>query len=608
MAASFDGTPSTLETPFDNETHETIAIKQQIAKIPPQQTEWDTSNIVSGTSLAPSNVGGGYPNTFRVDQIPWSLGEGTWWPLIAPLISTSPEARPDHVEASNVYGGLSNAYLETTHLVGTIPAAQVSGSLTNASIDYSRVTNPPTTIPAEQVYGYLTNASIDYSKVTNPPATSDILTTAQNISFLNTNQLPYYSSNYFIDEWQDSFKCFTNTINTTISNTVYAYRLTLGAPDMAYNFTSYAGVKILQNTGIEADKLVGKIAAAALPNFLTPIITYDVTSNVPAPAQGNSRTLIDTMTNQGYQTYEMDDEFRKLYGPTFSTDQSIIDSLNLQILTTNGYKNTNYPFVTDFSDVQSLTVHNTVRKSVFTSNMRFSLAGFKNFQADAVVSSNVNVHGDVNVTGNLAATTIVCGGVKLGASSGASSSSSGGDTAISVLGMIFGAVGAAAGVTAYLGSKGAGAVGPPGADGLPGVMGPPGPAGVPLPMPTLRELIDAALDVFKAQVNIVLNDYLGGDGLTENILKLIINAFEETYRKPLRMAGKVLDLWNQRRGITDLIIDIVTRCVQSAQLQAVLNPQVLADLPAAAADVVIDVVARNVAYIMPNADPNIPLG
>ena len=59
MAASFDGTASTLETPFDNvtnEAHASAAVKAQIAKIPPQQTEWDTSNIVSGTSLTPANV------------------------------------------------------------------------------------------------------------------------------------------------------------------------------------------------------------------------------------------------------------------------------------------------------------------------------------------------------------------------------------------------------------------------------------------------------------------------------------------------------------------------------------------------------------------------
>ena len=512
---------------------------------------FDASNISTGV--------------LRSDQIPWPSGSIL------------------HVEASNVYGDLSNAYLDVSHLIGSIPASQVTGTLTNASIDFG--------------------------KISNPPSTSDIVVSTQNINFLNTNQVPYYSSNYLIDEYQESFKCWGNTINRTITNTVYEYRLTLGVPEMAHNYTNYTGVKILENVGVEADKLVGKIAAAALPSFLTPIISYDVTSDVPAPAQGPSRTLRNTIAANGWQTYEMTDEFRKLYNPSFPTDDAIVADLNTQIASAAGYDNKDYQPITDLTDVQSLTVHSTVRKSVLTSNMRFSLAGFKNFQADAIVSSNISVKGDVNVTGNLSATSIVCGGVTLGGSSGSSSSSSGGDTAMGVLGMIFGAFGAVAGGVGYFGSKAAGAVGPPGANGLPGVMGPPGPAGPALPQLTLREMIDAAEGYFNDKVNLLINNYAGGPDNAENVLKYILRCLSPEDRANVPAGGLYGDrdavaLWLKNRRIAGLMGDIVERAVQAAGLQLVQNPLDIPPVPvdgAAIADVV-DVAARGIAYILPNMD------
>ena len=570
MAASFDGTASTLETPFDNvtsESHAAAAVQSQISKIPPQQTQWDTSNIVSGPSLTPSMVGGGFPETFRSDQIPWSTGSSTWLPILAPLISTSTAAQPTYVAASNVYGGLSNAYLDTSHLFGNIPA--------------------PT------VFGALTNATIDYASVTNPPSTGAITNTTQSISFFNVNQPNYYSSNYLNDEYQVNFLYQTHTIAPPTGygfmNAVVNYTSNVGVADMVHEYVNYSSVKILQNTGIEADKLIGRIALEALPHFLTPIISYDVTST-SSVEQGNNITLQDPITPAGAQTFEMDAEIRRLYGPSFATDEMITDSINSQIATVAGYRGTTYPPITDFTDLTSLTVYNIRHRTVTTSNMRYSLAGLKNFQSDTITSSNAIV------VGNLSAATITCGGVSLGGSSGSSGGAGGAaDTAMSVLGMLFGAAGAATGAAAYFGGK---AVGTAGVPGVPGPVGPPGPAGIAGPLPTLRELLDAvdAAAYFAERVNALIDDYQGGPGITQNILQYILNCLDpDAYQ--LNIPDHAL------RVIPKLMQEIIARSANAAGLQLVNNAANIIPPPVDP----LAVVDRGLAYILPNLDPPFPV-
>jgi len=183
MSVAFDGTAETLETPFDGVTSVDNMITSVVAAIPPQRTTWDTSNIVSGTSLTPANVGG--TGVFREDQIPWSQGASSMWPNLLPLVNSS----GTRIEASNVYGELANATLDVSHLTGGV----INTSHLPTAPTYSTVT----------VTGYLTANSVSAVYLSG---TID----AQNLTGGTVESIP--TSSYVSNVWQSGTGTTTVTL------------------------------------------------------------------------------------------------------------------------------------------------------------------------------------------------------------------------------------------------------------------------------------------------------------------------------------------------------------------------------------------------------------
>jgi len=592
MSAPFDGTAETLETPFDGVTSVENAMTTVVASIPPQRTQWDTSNIVSGTSLTPANVGGGFPQTFRSDQIPWSDGAGPMWPNLLPLLNSG----TTRIEASNVYGELVNANIDVGNLVGgviatshlptapTYSAVTVTGTLTSSNVSaqflhgalsYASLTGAPTSLTAfandgSDRYAHMTDLTSAIAPGSIPWV--DVLVSSNvEIQALNINQ-PFYSYSNFVNvNWYQHgllnglppsssplyYPTGSITINTTSS---------VGNPNLSQNYvTSY--VKLLTDTGVLAQNLAGQILLSALPNFLQPTITYDVTNYFKDATPLNQRTLTSTSDISAY--------FHAEFPST--TDAVILSTLGLD------------PYL-GFDQITSINVFNETVTSTATSNMRFSLGNkahplsnvatdYLTTAFDANVNGNLDVIGSATVKGNLTVNGTISGTLSGSTSSSSTSSSDSAAMALGALGTLFGLGGA---FTSIFGGKatgaGNGAAGPQGEQGPQGAQGPPGPPGQIIntntgaPQKTLQELLNSEYAYFASNVNVLITDYNGNPANVKNLLGVIVGALKvagDPASINYRMNRNERVNWYNCAEISSSMIDILERTAKAGGFQLV---------------------------------------
>ena len=609
MAASFDGTAATLETPFDGvtvETHSiTAAIKSHVAQerttwdtsnivsgdtlaasnvrgtghflveqIPweGQRTTWDTSNIVSGDTLTPGNVGG--TGQFRVDQIPWSSGAPTMWPSIIPFMNTASDSPLHHIAASNVYGGLSNAYLDVTRLFGTAPinatllptspnyvnvgvsstltASNVEAQRLHGALDYSYLENTPTSLTqfannGTDKYAHLSDVA---AQITLTLPWSDLPVFQQTYECVDVNQPKYSYSNFTKDEW-----IFNATIEgwTPLFTTAKLGIETANHTDVSghANMASYKvhpTFEVLPGTGVYASNLAGQLSYTTLPAFLQPTITYDV----------KPRTHVTTLT-----------------GRTLTTQAAIVAELRVEFPGLTDDELCTALGITDLMYIKSMQAETTTDTTTESSNMRFSLTGFKSLQSDYIYSSNIVVTGDISATGAIRGHSIVSDGTAIsGGGSSGSSGANGGEIAMSVLGMIFGGIGAFTGLKALLGGSGK----------LPdNVVNNDNRTtnnnynvtcnvSTNTKQKTLAELIDDNQEIFSSNVNVLVRNYTDSGHFTSNLFKNIIDTLDAA-NMPFRLHMNEAQRNSLYLAKTNsyMLTDIIERSVKAAGLQLVDN-------------------------------------
>lgn len=592
--ASFDGLDRSMEIPFDNVQSQENAINKATATfLSRQRTQWDTSNIVSGHTLAASNVQGA--GLFRDDQIPWRTlwdtsnivsgetltpanvqGEGVFrndqipWSgapgdVMANIVAPYVASGTIRVPGSNVYGPLGDptttldvaqltgGVIDSSHLPTTLDVSHLTGGVissthlpTAPTIFYTDVSGTPTSLEAFLNPGLVGDR---YARLSDVTTRIDVINTAFNTTNATNSCLNIEISSY------DFASCNVNatfdfgafgSVTDLKYNYVYANTSTITPPGIGplttNNLTN--AYLLLTNVGVHGSNIHDKIKLENLPTFLTPTISYDVTSNVTP----------------------------------LHTDLGIINHY------TDGAGTINTLWDDTWPDAAN-SVHKTrdQTKVHVTSNMRFSLGGFSNLGTDylratksviadsAAITNGVSagsmlVSGDINCSG-----TITGNSIKTSSGTDLANVKNETDTALALavvsttvsaggiigLGLLFGGIIKLP--TGWVDGGGSG-----------------GSGGSSTPQKTLAQLIAADPTTFTDKVNIVIKNYLTNEDNVVGFLNYI--------QKSLNLVGKPRGIFsNASPAVGEKMLEILNKTAQSANMGMVENPAVSAARPVVSA-------------------------
>ena len=466
--ASFDGLDRSTEIPFDNVQSQESALNTAMASfLTRQRTTWDTSNIVSGHTLAASNVQGA--GLFRDDQIPWR----TQWDtsnivsghtLAASNVQGAGLFRDDQIpwrtqwDTSNIVSGETltpaNVQGEGVFRKDQIPWSGAPGDVM-ADIVAPYVASGTIRVPGSNVYGPLGDptATLDVSHLTGglidashlPAAPTKMFLVDLTTSNASVNETLFastiytcniYASNLFssqtittipwqnitfdgppnivggLDTTQTSYVGITTTTTSTYSNAEIqfsyggSYYVMPGGGSTTSNVYSGAGPQNMAgNTLTGTCELLTNVGVSGR-NVIGEILYTSLPSFIqPQITFDVTRTSNTTnTTTNNTVTSVIQSELERI--DSTMTDAQILASFNSQ---------------TAFNEIQVLPVHKMITTVTETSNMRFSLGGFSNLTSD-YVTANFNMHtsnltaagygafNSLNVTGGITAANFTASG------------------------------------------------------------------------------------------------------------------------------------------------------------------------------------------------------
>ena len=371
----------------------------------------------------------------------------------------------------------------------------------------------------------------------------------------------------------------------------YPFVPTTGEPDMS-NKHIIKDINVLSNIGVYGSNIYGSIQLTALPNFLQPLVTYDVSHKVET---------ISSVRRDLTNPTEIKAEIMAIAGEGYS-EADIMGALG----------------IVDWTEITHWprTINET--RNIDSSNMRFSLNGFKNLGSDTITSSNilakdlfssnvrsvslgvsgtVNVNGDIKCDGTITAKYVKStSGDDLGAAQNTSETA----LAFGVLGSIAGIVGAGAGFAALFG----GTLSMPKAIGdfFKDLFGGGG-DNKPPPLKdengntakTLRQLIMedkvSGNPIFTSEVNAVIKNYLTNEDNVVNLFEYVLDGLNPN-DKPTHGGVRYFEHLPGQMGqprthkgtrVGKAFMEVVNRAGKVAGFQLIENPGVASAIDASLA-------------------------
>ena len=282
-------------------------------------------------------------------------------------------------------GLLSGGVINVTHLPSspsytnasvslTLTSSNVAAERLHGALDYGYLEYAPTSLTQFLNDGtdQYTHTSEVAAKIKDKLPWADQTVPSYSYAVLDIAQPKYSYSNFTKNERMfnaalyDSPTILIAKIETEVVNhTDISGHANMASIHVAPTF------KVLPDTGVYASNLSGQLTLNSLPSFLQPTITYDVTrSEVPT---FSARTL----TSHAAIRAELLIAFPGL------TDEQLCTALG----------------ITDLIYITSLQAETLTLTTTESSNMRYSLSGFKSLKSDNMYSSNLVVTGPITATG-----------------------------------------------------------------------------------------------------------------------------------------------------------------------------------------------------------------
>jgi len=257
----------------------------------------------------------------------------------------------------------------------------------NISCNFS-YTLPNILIPSSNVIGPISTSFLS-GPITIPWEDVLIVNTIYE-GFLDINQTNYFSSNV---TFTDAFTYQSASLGETLtmrSNAFFPDYVLRGQPNMAQQVinTEY---KLLPNAGIYASNLDGQLNLNALPSFLKPTISYDV------------QIEQDNWTRTPYGAVALNKATTELTNATGinTTGEPLIDWVRHVLAGESDGQICTELGVTSLGSIDSILAFHEITTYTLSSNMRFSLGGFKNFQADYITTYGVATSSDARIKKNV---------------------------------------------------------------------------------------------------------------------------------------------------------------------------------------------------------------